>query len=114
MAHTNRHWTLCIDKLWSTQLKDPINCLTIGKPFIEDLSEENDILTGTTNGRVLTLNQTKPVVELLETKGGAVQTLNLQYLTGHGARIWWWAMPWSGHTIFQAADLDQTSSGCPH
>ncbi|ORZ18005.1 hypothetical protein BCR42DRAFT_412950 [Absidia repens] len=68
MAHTERHWTLCIDKLWSTQLKDPINCLTIGKPFIEDLSEENDILIGTTAGR------------------GAVQTLNLQYLTGHGAK----------------------------
>jgi hypothetical protein len=59
MAPMEQRWTLGVDKLWSTQLKDPINCLTIGKPFIEDLSEENDILVGTTSGRVLTLNQTK-------------------------------------------------------
>lgn len=26
------------------------------------------------------------MVDLLETKGGAVQTLNLQYLTGHGVK----------------------------
>ncbi|KAI8337561.1 hypothetical protein BC941DRAFT_425623 [Chlamydoabsidia padenii] len=86
MAQQERRWQLVIEKLWSTQLKDPVNCITVGKPFLEDLSEENDLMVGTTAGRVLTLNQTKPVVDLLETKGGAVQTLNLQYLTGHGVK----------------------------
>lgn len=46
-------------KLWSNKLHDPINYLAVGKPFLEELSEENDILIGTTAGRVLILNQTK-------------------------------------------------------
>jgi hypothetical protein len=46
-------------KLWSSKLHDSINFLAVGKPFLEELSEENDILIGTTAGRVLILNQTK-------------------------------------------------------
>lgn len=46
-------------KLWSSKLHDSINVLAVGKPFLEELSEENDILIGTTAGRVLILNQTK-------------------------------------------------------
>lgn len=51
--------TISIHKLWSTQLQDSVNCLAVGKPFMEDFSEENDVLIGTTAGRVLILNQTK-------------------------------------------------------
>lgn len=51
--------TLAFNKLWSTKLHDSVNCLAVGKPFLEDFSEENDILIGTTAGRVLILNQTK-------------------------------------------------------
>jgi hypothetical protein len=46
-------------KLWSNKLQDSINYLAVGKPFLEEMSEENDILIGTTAGRVLILNQTK-------------------------------------------------------
>jgi hypothetical protein len=59
MARLERSWHLVIETLWSSQLKDPVNCITVGKPFLEDLSEENDLMIGTTAGRVLTLNQTK-------------------------------------------------------
>jgi hypothetical protein len=55
----NSQWQLEFSKLWSTKLPDPINCLAVGKPFLEELSEENDILIGTTAGRVMILNQTK-------------------------------------------------------
>lgn len=72
-------------KLWSNKLHDPINYLAVGKPFLEELSEENDILIGTTAGRVLILNQTKPVEGLLETKGGSIQAIHLHDLTGFGA-----------------------------
>jgi hypothetical protein len=51
--------TLLFQKLWSSKLQDSINCLAVGKPFLEELSEENDILIGTTAGRVLILNETK-------------------------------------------------------
>jgi hypothetical protein len=54
-----KSWNIEFHKLWSTKLSDSINCLTVGKPFLEELSEENDILVGTTAGRVLILNQTK-------------------------------------------------------
>ncbi|CEP11015.1 hypothetical protein [Parasitella parasitica] len=77
--------TLEFQKLWSNRLSDSINCLAVGKPFLEDLSEENDILIGTTAGRVLILNQTKPVEGLLETKGGSIQSILLHDLTGFGA-----------------------------
>ncbi|GAN05885.1 conserved hypothetical protein [Mucor ambiguus] len=77
--------TLKFQKLWSNKLSDSINCLAVGKPFLEELSEENDILIGTTAGRVLTLNQTKPVEGLLETKGGSIQSILLHDLTGFGA-----------------------------
>ena len=50
---------LTYEKLWERKLEDPINCLEVGKPFLEELSEENDILIGTTAGRVLILNQDK-------------------------------------------------------
>ena len=50
---------LTYEKLWERKLDDPINCLEVGKPFLEELSEENDILIGTTAGRVLILNQDK-------------------------------------------------------
>jgi hypothetical protein len=40
-------------------LDDPINCLTVGKPFLEELNEENDILIGTSSGRILILNVEK-------------------------------------------------------
>lgn len=46
-------------KLWYRRLYDSINFLAVGKPFLEELSEENDILIGTTAGRVLILNETK-------------------------------------------------------
>lgn len=46
-------------KLWYRKLYDSINFLAVGKPFLEELSEENDILIGTTAGRVLILNETK-------------------------------------------------------
>ncbi|KAI8638159.1 hypothetical protein BD408DRAFT_29626 [Parasitella parasitica] len=72
-------------KLWVNKLSDSINCLAVGKPFLEELSEENDILIGTTAGRVLILNQTKPVEGLLETKGGSIQSILLHDLTGFGA-----------------------------
>ncbi|KAI8075349.1 uncharacterized protein B0P05DRAFT_149974 [Gilbertella persicaria] len=72
-------------KLWSSNLSDSINCLAVGKPFLEELSEENDILIGTTAGRVMILNQTKPVEGLLETKGGSIQSIQLHDLTGFGA-----------------------------
>ncbi|KAI8376914.1 hypothetical protein BD560DRAFT_391126 [Blakeslea trispora] len=72
-------------KLWSSKLSDSINCVAVGKPFLEELSEENDILIGTTAGRVLILNQTKPVEGLLETKGGSIQSIQLHDLTGFGA-----------------------------
>ncbi|OBZ90927.1 hypothetical protein A0J61_01029 [Choanephora cucurbitarum] len=72
-------------KLWSSKLSDSINCLAVGKPFLEELSEENDILIGTTAGRVMILNQTKPVEGLLETKGGSIQSIQLHDLTGFGA-----------------------------
>ena len=52
-------WRLSHEKLWERKLDDPINCLEVGKPFLEELSEENDILIGTTAGRVLILNQDK-------------------------------------------------------
>ncbi|RCI05749.1 hypothetical protein CU098_012765 [Rhizopus stolonifer] len=74
----------CIHKLWSTKLSDSVNCLTVGKPFLKDSSEENDILIGTTAGRVLILNQTKAVECLLETKGGSIQAIRLHDLTGYG------------------------------
>ncbi|CAO3646207.1 unnamed protein product [Mucor fragilis] len=77
--------TLKFQKLWSNKLSDSINCLAVGKPFLEELSEENDILIGTTAGRVLILNQTKPVEGLLETKGGSIQSILLHDLTGFGA-----------------------------
>ncbi|KAG2219679.1 hypothetical protein INT45_001851 [Circinella minor] len=73
------------EKLWERKLDDPINCLEVGKPFLEELSEENDILIGTTAGRVLILNQDKPPEVLLETKGGSVQALQLYDLTGQRA-----------------------------
>ncbi|OAD08284.1 hypothetical protein MUCCIDRAFT_105242 [Mucor lusitanicus CBS 277.49] len=76
---------LKFQKLWSNKLSDSINCLAVGKPFLEELSEENDILIGTTAGRVLILNQTKPVEGLLETKGGSIQSILLHDLTGFGA-----------------------------
>ncbi|CEG83168.1 hypothetical protein RMATCC62417_17137 [Rhizopus microsporus] len=76
--------TLAFNKLWSTKLHDSVNCLAVGKPFLEDFSEENDILIGTTAGRVLILNQTKPVECLLETKGGSIQAIKLHDLTGFG------------------------------
>ncbi|KAI9027257.1 hypothetical protein CLU79DRAFT_833178 [Phycomyces nitens] len=79
------HWRLCYEKLWASQLDDPINCLAVGKPFLEELSEENDVLVGTTAGRVLILNQTKPVEGLLDTKGNSIQALKLHDLTGYGA-----------------------------
>ncbi|KAI8882566.1 hypothetical protein K501DRAFT_323911 [Backusella circina FSU 941] len=75
---------LLFQKLWSSKLQDSINCLSVGKPFLEELSEENDILIGTTAGRVLILNETKPVEGLLETKGGSIQALHLHDLTGFG------------------------------
>ncbi|KAL0082969.1 hypothetical protein J3Q64DRAFT_1750930 [Phycomyces blakesleeanus] len=78
-------WRLGYDKLWASQLDDPINCLAVGKPFLEELSEENDVLVGTTAGRVLILNQTKPVEGLLDTKGNSIQALKLHDLTGYGA-----------------------------
>lgn len=49
-------------KLWSNKLQDSINYLAVGKPFLEELSEENDILIGITAGRVLILNQTKVII----------------------------------------------------
>ncbi|KAI9263751.1 hypothetical protein BY458DRAFT_514236 [Sporodiniella umbellata] len=75
----------CIHRLWTTKLSDSVNCLTVGKPFLKDFSEENDILIGTTAGRVLILNQTKPIECLLETKGGSIQAIKLHDLTGYGA-----------------------------
>ncbi|KAI9267079.1 hypothetical protein EDC94DRAFT_602223 [Helicostylum pulchrum] len=72
-------------KLWYRKLYDSINFLAVGKPFLEELSEENDILIGTTAGRVLILNETKPVEGLLETKGGSIQSIKLYDLTGFGA-----------------------------
>ncbi|KAI9308587.1 hypothetical protein BJ944DRAFT_94666 [Cunninghamella echinulata] len=86
MKPFKRKWRLELTHSWSSQLNDAINCIAVGKPFLEEMSEENDILIGTTSGRVLTMNQTKPVVDLLETKGGSIQTLNLQYLTGYRAK----------------------------
>lgn len=84
MDDSVRTWTLSFNKLWFNKLHDPINCLAVGKPFLEELSEENDILIGTTAGRVLILNQTKPVECLLETKGGSIQSIRLHDLTGFG------------------------------
>lgn len=55
----NTCWQLEYEKLWSRKLQDPINCLAVGKPFLEELIEENDILIGSTAGRVLILNQSK-------------------------------------------------------
>ncbi|KAI8982411.1 hypothetical protein BDF20DRAFT_912574 [Mycotypha africana] len=76
---------LTFKKLWSSKIPDSINCLTVGKPFLEELSEENDILIGTTAGRVLILNQTKPLEGLLETKGGSIKAIQLHDLTGFRA-----------------------------
>lgn len=59
MDSLENKFTLEFQKLWSNKLSDSINCLAVGKPFLEELSEENDILIGTTAGRVLILNQTK-------------------------------------------------------
>ncbi|KAI9316016.1 hypothetical protein BX666DRAFT_282716 [Dichotomocladium elegans] len=73
---------LYYQKLWDRKLQDPINCLAIGKPFLEELIEENDILIGSTAGRVLILNQSKPAEVLLETKGGSIQAIKLYDLTG--------------------------------
>ncbi|KAI8997485.1 hypothetical protein BDB01DRAFT_752506 [Pilobolus umbonatus] len=84
ISENNRSWTISFNKLWSNKLHDSINCLAVGKPFLEELSEENDILIGTTAGRVLILNQTKPVECLLETKGGSIQSIKLHDLTGFG------------------------------
>ncbi|KAI8393508.1 uncharacterized protein BYT42DRAFT_551293 [Radiomyces spectabilis] len=78
-------WHFQFNKLWSSKLEDSINCVVVGKPFLDDLSEENDLLIGTTAGRVLILNQTKPVECLLETKGASIQALQLYDLTGYGA-----------------------------
>ncbi|KAG2212172.1 hypothetical protein INT46_006007 [Mucor plumbeus] len=85
MDSLENKFTLEFQKLWSNKLSDSINCLAVGKPFLEELSEENDILIGTTAGRVLILNQTKPVEGLLETKGGSIQSILLHDLTGFGA-----------------------------
>lgn len=84
MNSSSRAWQLEFKKLWSRSLDDPINCLLVGKPFLEENSEENDILVGTTAGRVLILDRTEPVQVLLETKGGSVQALCLYDLTGQG------------------------------
>ncbi|CAO3624005.1 unnamed protein product [Cunninghamella echinulata] len=86
MKPFKKKWQLELTYSWSSQLNNAINCIAVGKPFLEEMSKENDILIGTTSGRVLTMNQTKPVVDLLETKGGYIQTLNLQYLTGYRAK----------------------------
>jgi len=59
MNSLENKFKLKFQKLWSNKLPDSINCLAVGKPFLEELSEENDILIGTTAGRVLILNQTK-------------------------------------------------------
>lgn len=56
---TSTRWQLKYEKLWSRKLQDPINCLAVGKPFLEELIEENDILIGSTAGRILILNQSK-------------------------------------------------------
>ncbi|KAI7907200.1 uncharacterized protein BX663DRAFT_495163 [Cokeromyces recurvatus] len=85
MSSIKQNWTLEFKKLWLSKLTESINCIAVGKPFLEELSEENDILIGTTAGRVLILNQTKPVEGLLETKGGSVQSIQLHDLTGFGA-----------------------------
>jgi hypothetical protein len=50
---------LSFDISWKRKLDDPIICLTVGKPFLEELNEENDILIGTSNGRILILNEEK-------------------------------------------------------
>lgn len=84
MGSSCRAWELQFKKLWSRSLDDPINCLLVGKPFLEENSEENDILVGTTSGRVLIIDRTEPVQVLLETKGGSVQALCLHDLTGQG------------------------------
>ncbi|CAO3645732.1 unnamed protein product [Cunninghamella blakesleeana] len=86
MSPIKKKWQLELTHSWSSQLNDAVNCIAVGKPFLEEMSEENDILIGTTSGRVLTMNQTKSVVDFLETKGGSIQTLNLQYLTGYRAK----------------------------
>jgi hypothetical protein len=44
---------LNFDVSWKRKLDDPINCLAVGKPFLEELNEENDILIGTSSGRIL-------------------------------------------------------------
>ncbi|KAJ8657440.1 hypothetical protein O0I10_006742 [Lichtheimia ornata] len=78
----NTRWQLQYEKLWSRKLQDPINCLAVGKPFLEELIEENDILIGSTAGRILILNQSKPPEVLMETKGGSIQAMHLYDLTG--------------------------------
>jgi hypothetical protein len=50
---------LVFEKSWNRKLEDPINCLTVGKPFLEELNEENDILIGSSNGKILILNEEK-------------------------------------------------------
>jgi hypothetical protein len=50
---------LNFDVSWKRKLDDPINCLAVGKPFLEELNEENDILIGTSSGRILILNEEK-------------------------------------------------------
>lgn len=50
---------LSFETTWRRMLDDPINCLTVGKPFLEELNEENDILIGTSSGRILILNVEK-------------------------------------------------------
>ncbi|KAI9469844.1 MAG: hypothetical protein EXX96DRAFT_654271 [Benjaminiella poitrasii] len=85
MSKNEQKCILEFEKLWSSKLQESINCVAVGKPFLEELSEENDILIGTTAGRVLILNQTKPVEGLLETKGGSIQSIKLHDLTGFGA-----------------------------
>lgn len=55
---------LVLEKSWDRKLDDPINCLTVGKPFLEELNEENDILIGSTNGKILILNEEKVSITL--------------------------------------------------
>ncbi|KAG2183047.1 hypothetical protein INT44_006028, partial [Umbelopsis vinacea] len=75
---------LSFEVSWKRKLDDPIICLTVGKPFLEELNEENDILIGTSSGKILILNEEKEDT-VLDTKSGSIQSIVLYDVTGFNA-----------------------------
>lgn len=66
---------LSFEVSWKRKLEDPIICLTVGKPFLEELNEENDILIGTSSGKILILNEEKVNDRIFFTKIEEMQRL---------------------------------------